>query len=340
MRSYYSRKNSLLRLIASMDKYGMNRRAFCLGCAGLFCTGAFAQQNAPAQGDGVQGVGERSRWTKLVSAAQVEKMGAQQFAQMTNAARTQGALLPRDHPQTQRLDAIAKRMLPFAPRWNDRARQWPWEVQVFNSPQINAFCMPGGKIGFYTGILDKLKLTDDEVGIIMGHEVAHALREHARERLAKQAGMSLGASAITSIFGLGDLGRLGVDVGANLLANRNSREDETEADVVGLDLASRAGFDPRAARGGGFPPPRGRGALAEDGSGGRGLATAVAVHSPGGRKPHSRDQAPPAAGDAAVCPDAQHHARQAAALYVQLPEYPTREPARRIASGLRQMQGA
>ncbi|MFC3148774.1 M48 family metallopeptidase [Piscinibacterium candidicorallinum] len=229
-----------------MDKYGMNRRAFCLGCAGLFCTGAFAQQNAPAQGDGVQGVGERSRWTKLVSAAQVEKMGAQQFAQMTNAARTQGALLPRDHPQTQRLDAIAKRMLPFAPRWNDRARQWPWEVQVFNSPQINAFCMPGGKIGFYTGILDKLKLTDDEVGIIMGHEVAHALREHARERLAKQAGMSLGASAITSIFGLGDLGRLGVDVGANLLANRNSREDETEADVVGLDLASRAGFDPRA----------------------------------------------------------------------------------------------
>ncbi|KPF70073.1 peptidase M48 [beta proteobacterium AAP99] len=217
-----------------------------MGCTGLFCTAAFGQQTAPAQPDGVQGVGERSKWTRLVPAAQVEKMGAQQFAQMSADARNKGALLPRDHPQVQRLDAIAKRMLPFAPRWNERARQWPWEVQVFNSPQINAFCMPGGKIGFYTGILDKLKLTDDEVGMIMGHEVAHALREHARERMAKQAGMSLGASAISSLFGLGDLGRLGVDFGANLLANKNSREDETEADVVGLDLAARAGFDPRS----------------------------------------------------------------------------------------------
>ncbi len=223
----------------------MNRRAFCLGCAGLFCTAAFGQQQVPAQ-DGVQGVPERSKWTKLVSASQVEKIGVQQFSQMTASARNQNALLPPDHPQVRRLDGIAKRILPFAPRWNERARQWPWEVQVFNSPQINAFCMPGGKIGFYTGILDKLKLTDDEVAMIMGHEVAHALREHARERMAKQAGLSLGASAITSIFGLGDLGRLGVNVGADMLSKANSREDESEADVVGLDLAARAGFDPRS----------------------------------------------------------------------------------------------
>jgi Zn-dependent protease with chaperone function len=106
---------------------------------------------------------------------------------MMQQAHSQGALLPESHPQVQRLQTIARRLIPHTAPWNPRARDWKWQVQLIRSDQINAFCMPGGKIGFFTGILDQLKLDDDETAMIMGHEMAHALREHARERLAKSS---------------------------------------------------------------------------------------------------------------------------------------------------------
>lgn len=217
----------------------------------------------PPKQEGVTGVGERSKFTKLVSAQQFEQAGAQQFNQMKREAASKRALAPDTHPQVLRLRAIAQKIIPFTYRWNERAKTWQWEVNIFASPQVNAFCMPGGKIAFYTGILDKLKLTDDEVAMIMGHEVAHALREHGRERMGKQMATQLGASAISSFFGLGDLGRTGVNIGASLITLKFGREDESEADLVGLDLAARAGYDPRAGItlwkkmaqvGGGSPP--------------------------------------------------------------------------------------
>jgi predicted Zn-dependent protease len=119
-------------------------------------------------------------------------------------------------------------------------------VQLFGSAQVNAFCMPGGKIAFYWGILSKLQLSDDEVAMIMGHEVAHALREHARERMGKQAATRLGANVVSSLLGLGQLGDLAVGMGAQLLTLKFSRDDETEADLVGLELAARAGYNPEA----------------------------------------------------------------------------------------------
>jgi predicted Zn-dependent protease len=106
--------------------------------------------------------------------------------------------------------------------------------------------MPGGKIGFYTGILDRLKLTDDEVAMIMGHEMAHALREHSRERLAKHQLTGIGATVLSSVLGLGEAGRTVMDYGAQLTMLKFSRDDEGEADLIGLDIAARAGFDPRA----------------------------------------------------------------------------------------------
>jgi predicted Zn-dependent protease len=145
-----------------------------------------------------------------------------------------------------RLRAIAQRIMPFAPAWNERARQWNWEVNLLGSPELNAFCMPGGKIAFYAGILRKLQLDDDEVAAIMGHEMAHALREHARERmansLAKRGVIELGSA----LFGLGQLGRTVAGGVGELLTLKFSRDDETEADIVGMDLAARAGYDPAA----------------------------------------------------------------------------------------------
>ncbi len=183
---------------------------------------------------------------RLVSAEQVEAAAQQQYLQLATEARSQGALLPDNHPQVLRLRAIASRIIPFALDWNPRARQWRWQVIVLNSKELNAFCMPGGKIAFYTGILDQLKLTDDEVAMVMGHEMAHALREHAREQMGKTSATRMGAGLISSLFGLGNMGDALLNMGGQLLTLKFSRGNESEADLVGMELAARAGYDPRA----------------------------------------------------------------------------------------------
>jgi predicted Zn-dependent protease len=200
--------------------------------------------------DGVE-VGKTSSFAKLVPAQEVEQEAAQEYRQMLTKAHAKNALGTREHPQVQRLRAIARRIIPFALAWNPRARDWKWEVNLIGSSQINAFCMPGGKIAFFTGILDKLELSDDEVAMVMGHEIAHALREHARERMGKSAvtngAARLGGALVAGIFGIDPRLTDGVARGgANLLTLEFSREDETEADLVGMELAARAGFDPRA----------------------------------------------------------------------------------------------
>ncbi len=212
----------------------------------LSCLLLAAAPHALAQdGEGVQ-VGKNSAFTNLVPADTVERSAAQQYAQMLQQAASKNALAPADNAQLKRLRAIAQHLIPYAIPWNERARQWQWEVNLIGSTQINAFCMPGGKIAFYSGILKQLKLTDDEVAMVMGHEVAHALREHARERMGKNAATGIGASVITQLFGLGQIGQTVTNYGAQLLTLEFSRSDESEADLVGMELAARAGYDPRA----------------------------------------------------------------------------------------------
>ena len=225
------------------------RRLFTGGLlAGGVATSAWAQQPpAPGTADGVRSdVGRESRFTKLAPADQVEAAAAQQYLQMTQGAAQKRALAPANHPQVVRLRSIAERIIPHALPWNPRAKQWKWEVNLIGDPTVNAFCMPGGKIAFYYGILDKLQLSDDEVATIMGHEVAHALREHARERMGKNMATRVGANLVSALFGLGQLGDSVVQMGGQLLTLQFGREDETEADIVGMDLAARAGYDPRA----------------------------------------------------------------------------------------------
>ena len=192
-------------------------------------------------------VGPPSSLRNLVPAQEIEGAAAQEYLKLVTDARAQNALAPQGNPQLQRLRNIAGRLVPQAAQWNDRSRQWRWEVNLLGSKQINAFCMPGGKIAFYTGILDQLQLTDDEAAMIMGHEMAHALREHARSRIAKSQGTGTILSLGAQLLGLGQLGDVAANVGTQLLTLRFSREDETEADLVGLELAARGGYNPQAA---------------------------------------------------------------------------------------------
>ncbi|MBO9679721.1 M48 family metallopeptidase [Paenacidovorax monticola] len=213
------------------------RRGFLLAAGAAMAAPALAQVD----------VGNASGMRKLVPAETLETSATQQYSQMLAQARAKGALAPEGNPQLQRLHAIARRLIPYTAQWNDRARQWRWEVNLIGSKQINAFCMPGGKIAFYTGILDQLKLTDDETAMVMGHEMAHALREHARSRLAKSQATSIGLSLGAQLLGLGDLGNAAANLGTQLLTLKFSRTDETDADLVGLELAARAGYNPEAA---------------------------------------------------------------------------------------------
>ena len=212
-------------------------RAFLLAAAGAAALPAAAQVD----------VGKSSAMRQLVPAEQLETSATQQYDQMLAQAKAKRALAPDNHPQLIQLRAIAQRIIPYAQQWNSRAGSWRWEVNLIGSKQINAFCMPGGKIAFYTGILDQLKLTDDEIAMVMGHEMAHALREHARERIAKSQATSIGLSLGAQLLGLGELGNMAANLGTQLLTLKFSRSDESEADLVGLELAARAGYDPQAA---------------------------------------------------------------------------------------------
>jgi predicted Zn-dependent protease len=211
-------------------------------CALVGAPAALAKEEVKREG---VDVGERSRLARLVPAEGLERQASQQYSQLLQQARQQRALAPDQHPQLVRLRAMAQRMIPHATRFNERAPQWQWEVNLISSRQINAFCMPGGKIAFFTGILDQLQLTDDEAAMVMGHEIAHALREHARERIAKTQATQLGAAIVGQLFAEGRYARL-ISEGGNLLTLKFSRDDESEADIVGLELAARAGYDPRA----------------------------------------------------------------------------------------------
>ena len=212
------------------------RRAFILSASATVAAPVLAQVD----------VGEASAVRKLVPAGTLETAATQQYRQMLEKAWAKRALAPDDHPQLQRLRTIGRRLVPFTAPWNPRTRDWRWEINLISSPEINAFCMPGGKIAFYTGILDKLQLTDDEAAMVMGHEMAHALREHARERLAKTQATNFGLRLGAQLLGLNDLGNAAANLGGQLLTLQFSRSDESDADLVGLELAARAGYPPNA----------------------------------------------------------------------------------------------
>jgi predicted Zn-dependent protease len=182
----------------------------------------------------------------LVSSQELDQVAAQSYAKLRSDAAGKGTLNP-DQAMLQRVHAVARRIEPQTAAFRPDAPGWKWEVNVIGSNELNAFCMPGGKIMFYSGLISQLHLTDDEIAIVMGHEIAHALREHSREQvsqaLAAQTAIGVGAA----LLGLGQLSSDLAGAGYQaLVASKFSRTDESEADRIGLELAARAGYDPRA----------------------------------------------------------------------------------------------
>jgi predicted Zn-dependent protease len=231
--------------------------ALCAAVAGPV-RAAPAQDDRPRQDQVVQdGIAvkplDRNRigsvWRDIAAPEQaINEQSAQQYLALIGKAKQEGALVPASDPQVQRLRAIARRIIPNTIRWNPDAQQWKWQVNLLKSGEVNAFCMPGGRIAFYTGIIDKLRLTDDEIAAVMGHEIAHALREHGRDRQSKATATGLvsqlGGAALSSWLGV-DVRGVANTVG-QLAVLKFSRDEEREADLVGLDIAARSGYDPRA----------------------------------------------------------------------------------------------
>lgn len=194
---------------------------------------------------GVVGVNREQRMA--VPAEALEQAAREQYAALMAEERRKGTL-NRNPSQVERVRAVANRIVPQTAFFRPDARAWAWEVNVLSSPEVNAWCMPGGKMAVYTGLIEKLQITDDELAAVMGHEIAHALREHARERASEQAVAGTVISVGAALMGVGDLGQKTAEYAyMGLLGLPNSRRHETEADRVGIELAARAGYDPRAA---------------------------------------------------------------------------------------------
>lgn len=197
-------------------------------------------------------VGVQRGQTMLVSSGEINRSAAKAYQEAMREAHAKNRL-NRNPQQFERVRQVAQRLIPMTAAFRGDATAWPWEVNVITSSELNAWCMPGGKMAVYTGLLEQLQLTDDELAGVMGHEIAHALREHGREKASRAAGVgaaaSIGGALIGAYFGIDSgLGQSVIGTLGDLAYMRpNSREMEQEADRIGVELAARAGYDPFAA---------------------------------------------------------------------------------------------
>ena len=183
----------------------------------------------------------------LISAEQINAAAAQSYQQTMQEASAKG-LLNRDANQLNRVRTVANRLIAAAGVFRNDSLQWKWEVNVIASKDVNAWCMPGGKMAVYSGLIDTLQLSDPELAAVMGHEIAHALREHGREKASQQAAQNVLIGVGAALLGIGEGGASLANLAAQVTYGLpNSREFEREADRIGVELAARAGYDPTAA---------------------------------------------------------------------------------------------
>jgi predicted Zn-dependent protease len=244
----------------------MNPVKVAVSVAALSVLTVVGCQSVETTEGGVVGVDRKQSMTSLVSAKEIEQQAAQEYGQLMAQAQKKG-LLNQNPQHVQRVRTAAQRLIPHVKVFRPDAGTWKWEANVLTSKDVNAWCMPGGKMAVHTGLIERLSITDDELAAVMGHEIAHALREHARERIgrqmATQTGTAIGAVALEIFTGIRLDPELAGTVSQAMFVLPNSREAEQEADRIGVELAARAGYDPRAAItlwqkmgkvGGGAPP--------------------------------------------------------------------------------------
>lgn len=225
--------------------HGRRRIALALRCGAIFSFMALSLLGCETTTSGGS-VGTDRRQLLLVSSQELNQLAAQSYAKLLSESSRKG-LLNQDRGMLERVREIAGRLEPQTKVFRADAPGWKWEVNVIAGKEPNAFCMPGGKIVVYSALVDKLNLSDDEIAIVLGHEIAHALREHSREQVSQALAAQLAIGVGTSLLGLGGLSSTAANVGYEaLIATRFSRNDESEADRIGLELAARSGYDPRA----------------------------------------------------------------------------------------------
>lgn len=237
-----------VRCFINADKISMNKRprqvsivTTVVVAALLLCSGC-----ATSTKPGAIGV-DRSQLL-IVSSDVINKQAASLYATTSNKAQSAGKL-NSDTALTARVRGISDKLIKQVGVYRPEAASWKWEVNVFESDQINAFCYPGGKIGVYSGIITRLNLTDSELAAVLGHEISHALREHSREKASQsQLSSAIAQGLASSGSTYGALYGAAASIGSQLFFQLPySREMESEADVMGLELMARAGYDPRAA---------------------------------------------------------------------------------------------
>ncbi|HEU4780542.1 MAG TPA: M48 family metallopeptidase [Steroidobacteraceae bacterium] len=192
-------------------------------------------------------VGVDRKQQMMVPSATIEQGAAEAYEAELKAARGKG-VLNTDKAQLARVTTIARRIVGATPAFRADAAGWNWQFNVQKNKDLNAYCMPGGRIMVYSGLIDTLDLSDAELATVLAHEVAHALREHTRERVSRAYAQQLVLSGAAAVAGVGE----GTASIANMVAEVTfqlpfGRDQESEADQIGLELMARAGYDPRAA---------------------------------------------------------------------------------------------
>jgi predicted Zn-dependent protease len=231
-----------------MQEEPMRKRVFAAYLLALSVTAiGVGCQTVQTTQPGTVGVDRKQTVSPLVNRAQLTSQAALQYQQVISEASKKSEL-NKDAAQTARVRRIAQRLIPQVAVFRPDAVQWKWEVNVISSKELNAWCMPGGKIAVYSGLIDQLHATDDELAEVMGHEIGHALREHAWERASQAANAQFGMSIVSVALGVSDGGMNVAGVAYQVMFELpNSRGQETEADRIGIELAARAGYNPQAA---------------------------------------------------------------------------------------------
>jgi len=229
----------------SLTRFSWQRLGY--GVLAISCSLAIAGcAMVETTGGGSVGIDRKQYMSSLVSEQELNQTALRQYSSMMQKAQSQG-VLDRDSAQARRVKTITQRLVNQVGTFRPDAVGWAWEVNVIQQDEVNAWCMPGGKMAVYTGLINQLQPSDDELAAVIGHEIAHALREHSREQVSQQMATGLGVSVLAAITGSQATADLGTQLSNVMFTLPNSRTHELEADRIGVELAARAGYDPRAA---------------------------------------------------------------------------------------------